>query len=84
MATACALGYLDLRLASAWRAKAPRLAAFLDACVRGTPAFEATKAWKKRAEFFPAREVPMLNGFQVVGDFQTVSSPFFSTLAAIS
>jgi glutathione S-transferase len=40
---ACALGYLDLRLEGAWRARCPRLVAWLDAFARDVPAFEATR-----------------------------------------
>jgi glutathione S-transferase len=41
---ACALGYLDLRFAGAWRAAAPRLVAFLDDFAARVPAFAATRA----------------------------------------
>jgi len=44
LATACALGYLDLRFGGAWRDRAPKLVAWLDAFAREIPAFEATKA----------------------------------------
>jgi len=44
LATACALGYLDLRFGRAWRARFPTLVAWLDAFAREIPAFEATEA----------------------------------------
>lgn len=44
IAVACALGYLDLRFAGAWRAGRPRLVAWLDAFAARVPAFEATRA----------------------------------------
>ena len=44
IALACALGYLDLRFAGAWRAKHPKLAAWLAAFSAAVPAFEATRA----------------------------------------
>jgi glutathione S-transferase len=44
IALACALGYLDLRFAGAWRADHPRLVAWLDAFAAKVPAFEATRA----------------------------------------
>jgi glutathione S-transferase len=44
VALACALGYLDLRFAGAWRADHPRLVAWLGAFAAATPAFEATRA----------------------------------------
>ncbi|MBM3561826.1 MAG: glutathione S-transferase [Alphaproteobacteria bacterium] len=44
IAVACALGYLDLRFAGAWREKHPRLGAWLEKFARAVPAFEATKA----------------------------------------
>lgn len=44
IATACALGYLDLRFEGAWRADHPRLVAWLDRFAAATPAFAATKA----------------------------------------
>jgi glutathione S-transferase len=44
IALACALGYLDLRFAGAWRADHPRLVAWLAAFAAATPAFEATRA----------------------------------------
>jgi glutathione S-transferase len=44
IATACALGYLDLRFDGAWRADHPRLVAWLDKFAAATPAFAATKA----------------------------------------
>lgn len=40
---ACALGYLDLRFAGAWRATHPRLVAWLDAFAAAVPAFEKTR-----------------------------------------
>jgi glutathione S-transferase len=40
---ACALGYLDLRFAGAWRANYPALVAFLDAFAARVPAFAATR-----------------------------------------
>jgi glutathione S-transferase len=43
IAVATALGYLDLRFEGAWRAKYPRLVAWLDAFSRATPAYEATR-----------------------------------------
>jgi glutathione S-transferase len=43
IAVACALGYLDLRFDSAWRADHPRLVAWLDKFAAATPAYEATK-----------------------------------------
>jgi glutathione S-transferase len=43
IALACALGYLDLRFAGAWRASKPRLAAWLDAFSGHVPSFEATR-----------------------------------------
>ena len=44
IALACALGYLDLRSAGAWRADHPGLVAWLDAFSAVTPSFEATRA----------------------------------------
>ncbi len=44
VATACALGYLDLRFGGAWRDAAPKLVAWLDAFAREIPAFKATEA----------------------------------------
>lgn len=44
IATACALGYLDLRFEGAWRAGHPRLVAWLDAFAAAVPAFAATAA----------------------------------------
>lgn len=41
---ACALGYLDLRLAGAWRRSHPKLVAWLDQFAARVPAFAATKA----------------------------------------
>ncbi len=43
IATACALGYLDLRLGGAWRADHPNLVAWLDAFATEVPAFETTR-----------------------------------------
>ena len=43
VATACALGYLDLRFAGAWRSGASRLVAWLDAFASEPPAFAATR-----------------------------------------
>ncbi|HEV7260640.1 MAG TPA: glutathione S-transferase [Bosea sp. (in: a-proteobacteria)] len=43
IALACALGYLDLRFAGAWRAEHPRLVAWLEAFAVKVPAFEATR-----------------------------------------
>ncbi|MCK0209323.1 glutathione S-transferase family protein [Starkeya koreensis] len=43
IALACALGYLDLRFAGAWRADHPALVAWLDAFAARVPAFEATR-----------------------------------------
>ncbi len=40
---ACALGYLDLRLAGAWRKDYPRLVAWLDRFAARVPAFARTK-----------------------------------------
>lgn len=40
---ACALGYLDLRFAGAWRESHPRLVAWLDAFAARVPSFEATR-----------------------------------------
>lgn len=42
IATACALGYLDLRFDGLWRADHPRLAAWLEAFARQLPAFAET------------------------------------------
>jgi glutathione S-transferase len=42
ISVACALGYLDLRFAGAWRADHPALVAWLDAFAGQVPAFEAT------------------------------------------
>ena len=44
IAVACALGYLDLRFAGAWRAGHPRMAGWLAAFAGAVPAFEATRA----------------------------------------
>ena len=43
VALACALGYLDLRFAGAWRNDYPKLVAWLDAFAAAVPAFEATR-----------------------------------------
>lgn len=43
IALACALGYLDLRFAGAWRAEHPALAAWLESFAAAVPAFEATR-----------------------------------------
>jgi glutathione S-transferase len=43
IATACALGYLDLRFAGSWRPGHPRLVAWLEAFASRVPAFEATR-----------------------------------------
>ena len=43
IALACALGYLDLRLAGRWRDGRPRLVAWLDAFAARVPAFEKTR-----------------------------------------
>ena len=43
VATACALGYLDLRFGGRWRAEHPRCVAWLDAFSSACPAFEATR-----------------------------------------
>jgi glutathione S-transferase len=43
IATACALGYLDLRFGGAWRQTHPKLVAWLDDFAAKVPAFEATK-----------------------------------------
>ncbi len=40
---ACALGYLDLRFAGAWRKKHPKLRKWLDKFAARVPAFEATR-----------------------------------------
>ena len=44
IAVACALGYLDLRFAGAWRAEHPGLVAWLAAFAEAVPAFETTRA----------------------------------------
>lgn len=44
VALACALGYLDLRFAGAWREGHPKLVAWLDRFAGEVPAFEATRA----------------------------------------
>jgi len=41
---ACALGYLDLRFEGKWRAKYPKLVAWLDGFAAKAPAFEKTRA----------------------------------------
>ena len=43
IALACALGYLDLRFAGAWRPAHPALVAWLDAFAAEVPAFESTR-----------------------------------------
>ena len=43
IATACALGYLDLRFEGRWRKDHPRCVAWLDAFAKDCPAFEATR-----------------------------------------
>jgi glutathione S-transferase len=43
IAMACALGYLDLRFAGAWRTEYPGLAVWLDGFAAAVPAFEATR-----------------------------------------
>jgi glutathione S-transferase len=43
IALACALGYLDLRFAGAWRAEHPELVVWLDGFAAAVPAFEATR-----------------------------------------
>jgi len=45
---ACALGYLDFRHAGKWRAKNPRMVAWLDAFAKAVPAFGATTPVDKR------------------------------------
>jgi len=42
VALACALGYLDLRFAGAWRPDHPRLVAWMEAFAAKTPSFAAT------------------------------------------
>jgi glutathione S-transferase len=44
IAQACALGYLDLRMAGRWRERLPRLVAWLDDFAKRVPAFERTRA----------------------------------------
>jgi glutathione S-transferase len=44
IAVACALGYLDLRFAGAWRDDHPKLVGWLDAFSAAVPAFAATAA----------------------------------------
>ncbi len=43
VATACALGYLDLRAGGAWRTGHPALVAWLDGFAATVPSFEATR-----------------------------------------
>jgi glutathione S-transferase len=43
IALACALGYLDLRFAGAWRKDHPKLVAFLDDFAARVPSFETTR-----------------------------------------
>ena len=43
IATACALGYLDLRFGGEWRGGHPRLVAWLEGFASAVPSFEATK-----------------------------------------
>jgi glutathione S-transferase len=43
IALACALGYLDLRFAGAWRAEHPKLVAWIDDFAARVPAFEKTR-----------------------------------------
>jgi glutathione S-transferase len=43
IALACALGYLDLRFADAWRVAHPGLVVWLDGFAAAVPAFEATR-----------------------------------------
>ncbi|KZL21590.1 putative GST-like protein YibF [Pseudovibrio axinellae] len=43
IALACALGYLDLRFAGAWRKSYPKLVAWLDDFASSIPAFDKTK-----------------------------------------
>lgn len=43
IALACALGYLDLRFAGAWRASNPKLVAWLEDFAARVPAFETTR-----------------------------------------
>ena len=43
IALACALGYLDLRFAGAWRADHPGLVAWLDGFEAAVPSFAATR-----------------------------------------
>ena len=43
IALSCALGYLDLRFAGAWRVSHPRLVAWLEGFAARVPAFEATR-----------------------------------------
>ncbi|MFM9975341.1 MAG: glutathione S-transferase C-terminal domain-containing protein, partial [Beijerinckiaceae bacterium] len=44
IAVACALGYLDLRFKSEWRAQYPKLTTWLAAFAAKVPAFEKTRA----------------------------------------
>ena len=43
LSIACALGYLDLRFAGAWRSERPQLVGWLDAFAAHVPSFEATR-----------------------------------------
>jgi len=43
VALACSLGYLDLRLAGAWREDHPKLVAWLEKFAAAVPAFAATR-----------------------------------------
>jgi len=43
IALACALGYLDLRFEGTWRAKHPKLVAWLDRFAAAVPSFEQTR-----------------------------------------
>ena len=43
IALACALGYLDLRFEGTWRAKHPKLVAWLDRFAAAVPSFEKTR-----------------------------------------
>lgn len=43
VAIACALGYLDLRAAGAWRQRHPKLVAWLDRFAAAVPAFHHTR-----------------------------------------
>jgi hypothetical protein len=44
IATACALGYLDLRFEGAWRSGHPKLVRWLEDFAATVPSFEATRA----------------------------------------